>query len=98
MKYNSTLTFIVRKEESDGMGGSIVTDGNGQSFQAFMQPVKAENVLKEYGLVTNKPFRVVTKTKLEPLESYLLSDGSFRYKIIENLNLKYNVMLVEVIS
>ncbi|MDW0112159.1 hypothetical protein QT711_03110 [Sporosarcina saromensis] len=98
MRYNSTLSFVVRKKVYDDLGGFDYVDTNGQTFKAYMQPVKAENILKEYGIVTNKPYRVVTKEKLnQPLESTTLTDGTQKYKILEYLDLKYGILLVEVI-
>lgn len=99
MRYNSTFSFVVQEKESDGMGGFIEIEKTGQSFGAFKQPVKAENVLKEYGFVTTKPFRVVTRKRLtEPFQSMILTDGSIKYKILEFLDLKYGIFLIEVID
>ncbi len=66
-----------------------------QTFDAFILPLKRENVLREFGIFMDKPFRVVTKTKVDFDKGTHFYDGNKRYKITETVDLKYQIFLVE---
>lgn len=99
MRQDDKFTFQVFSEVSDGMGGSIREEINGSSFYCSVIPVKAQTVLKEYGIISTEAFKVITKdTILNPLESLILKHGEQRYKIIEHLPLKFSIFLVEKVK
>lgn len=99
MMMDQSFTFLLVERESDGMGGYISAEKEGSSFIAYSQPVKSEHILKTHGIVAAKPYQLVTKQKLaEPLESLVLVSNGKKYKIIQHLNLKYQILLVEVIE
>lgn len=99
MKYDEKFTFQeVTQRVSNGMGGYTEIKSDGQSFMAHKIPVKSEIMLKEYGLVTTSAFRLITKDNLpNPLESYIVKSGQTLYKVLQTIDYKLNILLVEVI-
>lgn len=96
MRYNTTLEL--QKEGIVGMTpqnrpirGWVTV----HTFDAFILPLKRENVLREFGIFIDKPFRVITKEKYNYREGTHFFDGNKRYIITEALDLKYNIFLVE---
>ena len=82
---------------SDGMGGWTVTQGVIGSIQAFTTPVKAEIMLKEYGIISTSGLKVFTKEHL-PSEYVQLQHGEVKYKILQLSDFgKLRMLLVEVI-
>lgn len=99
MRCDKKFYFIGKQSKSDGMGGSINTIGKGSSFMAHSTPVKAEIVLKEYGIVTTTARRLITKDNIKfPLESLTLTDGKLTYKVIEALDYKMKILLIESVG
>ncbi|WP_203246336.1 hypothetical protein [Sporosarcina beigongshangi] len=99
MRQDSKFTFQVEERVSNGMGGWKVDYKDGQSFMAHTSPVKAEIALKEYGIVSTSARRLITKEKINlPLESFILkSSDDTKYKILQHLDYKINILLIEVI-
>lgn len=100
MKMDVDFHFVIEGEEvSNGMGGSItIPESNGSKFVAHKSPIKAEIMLKEYGIVSTSSLRLITKDAINlPLESLIITDLKLKYKILQVLNYKLNIFLIEVI-
>ena len=98
MKMNKEFHFVIEEETPDGIGGYTTIESNGSKFKAHKSPIKAEIMLKEYGIVSTSACRLITKDDINlPLESFIISDLNRKYKILQVLDYKLNIFLVEVI-
>ena len=82
---------------SDGMGGWIDKGSTAMfDFNAHITPVTTEIMLKNYGIVSTRAFRVITKKRIE-LGAYIEDESGSKYKVLQlNDFNKLNIMLVEV--
>lgn len=105
MKFDKTITLLTEKSVADGMGGWNTEAVEVAQIKAFITPVKAEVMLKEHGLVTSRAFKIITKTPLptdlydgkKSLDFITVQQGNYNYKILQLLDYKFNILLVEVI-
>lgn len=96
---NDKFTFIVTEKVSNGMGGYTTKDVEKTSFYAQIVPQNATVMLKEYGLVTTEAYKLIIRDKIiTPLESLILKYNEQKYKILQHLPLKYNILLVEKVK
>lgn len=100
MTNDSVFQFIRFESVSDGMGGFTETSSIDTSFSCHKSPIKVETALKEYGLVTSKAFKLITKENIDPHESLKLqeSGSNDKYKVIDVLDYSetvYTIFLVE---
>lgn len=98
MIYEHEFHFVNEEEVSNGMGGYTTEESNGSKFMAHKSPVKAEIMLKNYGIVSTSSLRLITKDEINlPLESFIITDLKLKYKILQVLDYKLNIFLIEVI-
>lgn len=98
MKFDKKMDILGESRVDDGMGGSTVTDGVIGTIQAFTTPVKAEIMLKEYGIVSTTALKIFTKDAI-PNEFVKLEYNTTKYKIIQLADFgKLRMLLVEVIN
>lgn len=100
MRFEDDFQIIGVESVSDGAGGFIETNVLKGSFGFHKAPVKVETMLREYGLTSNKAFKLITKEKINPDELSILQEVSTEdnYKIIDSLNYSqsvYTILLVE---
>jgi len=102
MMFDSIFQFVDSEKLDDGMGGYTETEIFGTPFSCHKTPVKVETLLKEYGLVSSKAFKLITKESINPNESLKLLDinTNDKYKIIDVLDYQesiYTIFLIGVI-
>lgn len=100
MIYDTDFQIVGVESVSDGAGGFTETTELGDSFSFHKAPVKVETMLREYGLTSNKAFKLITKEKINADELSILQEVSTEdnYKIIDSLNYSqsvYTILLVE---
>lgn len=105
MKYDKKVELITTGKVSDGMGGWIE---GGESIKAtintFLTPVKADILLKEYGISSTTTVKLFTKDQL-PIKNngkfgdYKLKVASGeKYKILQFADFgKVRMILMELI-
>lgn len=100
MKMDNEFYFVVEEELSNGMGGYTTTESNGSKFMAHKSPVRVDIMLKEYGIVSTSASRLITKDEINfPLESLILKDLKLnKYKILQVLDYKLNIFLIEEVK
>lgn len=97
MKFDKKMNIIGETKVSDGMGGWTTQPDVIGSIQTFTTPVKAEIMLKEYGIVSTTSLMVFTKDNI-PNQFVQLQYGEIKYKILQVSDFgKYRRFLVEVI-
>lgn len=104
MRMDKTITIMSKGKVSDSMGGWLPSQEiEVASIDAFITPVQASTLLKEYGIISTKAFKVITFDDV-PLKDesgnktyFKLEDGS-EYKITQlNDYGKEKILLVELI-
>lgn len=98
MKFNEKFYFRVEEENQTEMGGWIKEESDGTSFSAHSTAVKADILLRDYGIVSTQARRIITKDKVNIHESLIIRDEKFKYKILQILDLKMKIFLVEKIG
>lgn len=97
MKFNKKMDILEDSKVEDGMGGWITSQNVTGSILAFTTPVKAEILLKEYGIVSTTSLKVFTKDQL-PNDQVQLQFGNIKYKILQLSDFgKLRMLLVEVV-
>ena len=89
MRMDKTITIMSKGKVSDGIGGWLLNQEiEVASIDAFITPIQVSTLLKEYGIISTKAFKVITFDDV-PLKdksgntTYLkLEDGS-EYKITQ---------------
>lgn len=97
---DSVFQFVGSESVSDGMGGFIETPSIGTSFGCHKTPIKVETALREYGLVTSKAFKLITKEKFNSYESLKLQDKltDENYKVIDVLDYPETIFTIFLIE
>lgn len=106
MRMDKTIKVMGKKKISNGMGGWIDSKEATElaSIDAFITPVQASTLLKDYGIVSTQAFKVITFDNV-PLEddsgnlTYLKLEDESEYKITQlNDYGREKIILVEVIK
>ena len=98
MKFDTKAKLIETKTIPNGMGGYKTITEVVAEINVFTTPVKAEIMLKEYGIVSTSSLKVFTKDKIAD-EHYKLSFNDKTYKQLQLADFgKIKMMLVEEVD
>lgn len=98
MRYDNKVYFRIESKVQTDMGGWIVKEIDGNSFDAYATPVKVDVLLRDYGITSNSAYKIITREQVDIHESLLLRDDKYRYKILQVLDLKLKIFLVEKVG
>jgi len=97
MRMNEWMEVIVRTTTTDELGGEV--EGIPQvlgSIKCFTTPLTAQLLMKEYGIVSTKAFKVFTMDTLPNRNDYELRIGDVEFKVLQvNDYGKFTMLLVE---
>lgn len=104
MKFDKRMNYMSESRVSDGMGGWIKGSILVKEIDVFTTPVKAEIMLKEYGVVSTSTLKIFTKSELpvkdelgKKMTTHIESPDGTKYKILQMADLgKLRMLLVEV--
>jgi hypothetical protein len=99
MKFDNRITLTKEELVSDGMGGFVVS-GKVQvgTIQAFISPVSAELLLKEYGVVSTTALKIFTKDVIDE-ENFQIEYADRRFEVLQKADYgKFRMLLVQEIS
>jgi hypothetical protein len=97
MKFDKTMQVTDELKTSDGMGGYTSERTVIGEIQVFITPVKAEIMLREYGIVSTSSMKVFTKDTIpHELVQLYLDDKQYKILQLSDFN-KLRMLLVEVI-
>lgn len=98
MKFDIKAKLLTTKIVPNGMGGHATSTVELSEISVFTTPVKAEIMLKEYGIVSTTSLKVFTKDAV-PSEHLTLSFNGHVYKQLQLADFgKIKMMLVEEIA
>ena len=98
MKFDTKAKLIETTTIPNGMGGHTPTTKEVSEIDIFTTPVKAELMLKEYGIVTTTSLKVFTKDAVMS-EHFKLSFNDKTYKQLQLADFgKIRMMLVEEVE
>lgn len=97
MRMDKIMELIIRTTTTDELGGEV--EGVPQSLgsiKCLQTPVNSELLMKDYGLVSTKAFKIFTMDTLPNRNDYELRRNDIEYKILQiNDYKKYKMLLVE---
>lgn len=98
MRYDGTVEIVEAVKIPDGMGGytqSVIVVG---VFTAKICPIRIERRLRDYGIVSDRILRIVTRDSLPYDINYLRING-LQYKILEYLDYsKHKILTIEEVN
>lgn len=98
MRFDEKFHFRIETETQTEMGGWIKKETDGTAFDAHSTPIKADILLRDYGIVSTQARRIITKDNIDFHESLIIRDKKYRYKILQVLDYKMTIFLVEKIG